>query len=443
MSDAIGVFYGPFQVGVIDAGDGGPRFRYDGRWLATRNAFPLSLRMPLSEAEIGAEVLLPWLANLLPEEQNLLQIGRNLGIAPQDVLGLLQRIGRDTAGALSIGRPEDDNLPSTRGVTGESEYRIVDNEGDLERIIGELPAKPFLAGEEGVAMSLAGGQDKLPVALVDGRIAIPLHGAPSTHILKPDNPRLWGSVANEVLCLKLAARVGLNVASATTGRAGARSYLLVTRYDRVRNDGRWVRLHQEDFCQALGRFPQSKYERNQSGARGPSLAEMVDVIRRHLLPTDMLALLDGAIFNVLIGNVDSHAKNYSILWRGSTPAFAPLYDLMCGAVWPHVTRNLPQTIGGQTRGDYVTARHWRRLAHEAGLGPAQLLRRVRELADHVPAELPAALDAVRAIPVGDHPSLDVVAREIGARCRRVLVNLAAGADEAAAAVDDVERAVDR
>src|SRR5262249_30704947 len=126
-----------------------------------------------------------------------------------------------------------------------------------ERAINELPKKPFLVGDEGVSMSLAGVQTKLAVALDnDGRICIPMNGSPSTHILKPDSERLWGGVQNEAFCLTLAKRVGLATPSVTTGKAGNRSYLLVKRYDRTESAGRWRRLHQEDFCQALGKPPQ-------------------------------------------------------------------------------------------------------------------------------------------------------------------------------------------
>ena len=123
-------------------------------------------------------------------------------------------------------------------------------------------------------MSLAGAQEKLPVAIKDGQIAVPINGAPSTHILKPDNPRLPGSVQNEALCMLLARRIGLNVAPVTTGVAGKRSYLLVDRYDRMGTGNDVRRLHQEDFCQALGRPPAAKYEFNGTGTRGPSIADM-------------------------------------------------------------------------------------------------------------------------------------------------------------------------
>ncbi|MGL1409673.1 HipA domain-containing protein, partial [Vibrio parahaemolyticus] len=80
---------------------------------------------------------------------------------------------------------------------------------------------------------------------------IPLEGSPSTHILKPDAEALFGSVHNEALCLTLARLCGLQAPTVSTGKARARTYLLVERYDRLQQNGRWRRLHQEDYCQAL------------------------------------------------------------------------------------------------------------------------------------------------------------------------------------------------
>ncbi|NYZ13626.1 type II toxin-antitoxin system HipA family toxin [Azospirillum sp. RWY-5-1] len=411
------VQYGPLVVGEITLSEDGPTFAYDRRWPNTRGAFPVSLGMPLGAGPFRPEILVPWLANLLPEEANLLAVGRNLGVSPQDVIGVLERIGRDTAGALTIGRPPAGETPG---------YRPIDGEAELERIIEELPAKPFLAGEDGVSMSLAGAQEKLPVArLPDGRLGVPVNGAPSTHILKPDTRRrLWGSVQNEALCMTLAARCGLKTAPVTTGTAGGRSFLLVSRYDRVQRDGRWLRIHQEDFCQALGRPPGAKYERNRSGVRGPRLVDMFRVVDDHLTAADRMRLLDAVVFNVLIGNTDAHAKNYSILLTGRGALLAPLYDLMCAAVWEHVTRNLSQTIAGKDRGDHIKGRHWQRMAGECGFNRTLILRRIETAADRVRRELPGAVEAVRAMPAGDHPLLAEVATAIEARCRTVVRNLA-------------------
>ena len=408
------IYYETFRVGGIGNDAGQTSFIYDRRWQRTRQAFPVSLSMPLSSDKHPGDVLLPWLMNLLPEGDPLRATGSALGIAQEDVIALLERLGGDTAGALSVGAPRD------RVQAG---YRPVETEADLERILADLPSKPFLVGEAGVSMSLAGAQYKLPVrADGRGRIAVPVHGAPSTHILKPDHDRLHGSVVNEALCLVLARRLGLTTCTVTTGRAGARTYLLVTRYDRHRRgDGTILRRHQEDFCQALGRPPGTKYEHNQTGRRGPDLTTMIGLVRDRLTPGQVPRFLDAVIFNIAIGNVDSHAKNYSVLYPldGGPPALAPLYDLMSGLAWPGITQNHAQDVGGQNRGRHINGRHWARLAAESGVNATRLRRRVDEICALIPAEVDAAVAEVAAMPGGGHGMLGEFSREIRERARTV------------------------
>jgi hypothetical protein len=52
-------------------------------------------------------------------------------------------------------------------------------------------------------------------------------------------------------------------------------------------------LHQEDYCQALGKPPSAKYESNQTGIRGPTLKDMFDITRRHMPPTEVAAMPAG------------------------------------------------------------------------------------------------------------------------------------------------------
>jgi serine/threonine-protein kinase HipA len=412
---ALPVYYERRIVGAIDVKDDGAGFTYDRSWPATQGAFPISTTIPFQEDRVAPTVFIPWAANLLPESENLQAVGQFLGIAPSDVVGILSEIGRDTAGALSIGRP---------GSTSSGNWRPVEKPADLERIIEELPKKPFLVGEEGVSMSLAGAQSKLAVA-VDGkgRICIPLEGSPSTHILKPDIPRLWGSVQNEAFCLTLAKRLKLPVAGVTTGVAGKRTYLLVNRFDRVESGGRWRRIHQEDFCQALGKPPTAKYEANQTGVRGPTLKDMFDATRRLTPTTDIIRLLDMVVFNVIACNTDAHAKNYSLMIRASSVSLAPLYDVMCGEVWENVTKNLAQKIADKNRGDHLMGRHWRRFATECGLNPRQVLARVRTLAEAASEQAGAAAADVAAMPAGTHSLLKQATEAIQKRARAIASQL--------------------
>jgi serine/threonine-protein kinase HipA len=409
------VYFEQRRVGTIDVDKSGPGFTYDSTWIGLRGAFPISITMPLGTGRIAPDTFLPWAANLLPESEQLRTLGQLLGMARSDVIGLLSAIGGDTAGALSIGRS---------GRTASVHWRPVDKQEDLERVIEELPNKPFLVGEEGVSMSLAGVQTKLAVAIDDtGRVCIPMDGSPSTHILKPDAARLWGGVQNEAFCLTLARRMKIPAPNITTGQAGKRTYLLVQRYDRTNVSGRWRRLHQEDFCQALGKPPSAKYEANQTGIRGPILKDMFDLTRRHMFSTDIVQLLDMVVFNVLACNTDAHAKNYSIMVRGNGATLAPIYDVMCGEVWENVTKNLAQKIAGKSRGDYLKGRHWQRFARECGLNPRQVLDRVGTLAKSVMTEAEGAASEVAAMPAGSHVILDQTRQGVERRASTVLGQL--------------------
>lgn len=408
------VYFEQRLVGTIDIDRNGPGFTYASDWVALRGAFPISLTMPPKPERIASDIFLPWAANLLPESEPLQTLGQLLGMSRGDVIGFLSAIGGDTAGALSIGQP---------GRTASVQWRPVSTD-ELERIIEELPHKPFLVGEDGVSMSLAGVQTKLAVALDDnGRVCIPVNGSPSTHILKPDAPRLNGGVQNEAFCLALARRLKIATPRVTTGRAGKRSYLLVERYDRKNVNGRWRRLHQEDYCQALAKPPSAKYEANHTGIRGPALNDIFEATRRYLPPTDLVRLLDMVVFNVLACNTDAHAKNYSIMLRGNGATLAPLYDVLCGEVWEHVTKSLAQQIAGTSRADQLSGRHWRQFARECGLNPRQVIERVGALANSVIAQAHAAEAEIAAMPAGPHEVLGLTRQAVERRAQALLAQL--------------------
>ncbi|MBK4216910.1 type II toxin-antitoxin system HipA family toxin [Paracoccus caeni] len=410
------LFYERYPVGEIVTGQGvAPVFRYDPAWLGQDGAFPLSTTMPLRDEPWGWPVLAPWLINLLPEDNDAIRMmARILDVPHTDVLALLGRVGRDTSGAISF---------AERGATG-CEARDVGSEEQLERIIDELPRKPFLAGEDGVSMSLAGVQSKLAVRVLEGgRIAIPVNGTASSHILKPDSNRLWGGVQNEALCLTLARLVGLRAPDVSTGKAGRRLYLLVGRYDRLQQGEALRRLHQEDFCQALGLPPSAKYQHNQTNGPKGSFAAMMDRLRAIGGAGEVFRLWDAMVFNVLCCNTDAHLKNYSILIRGDGVELAPVYDVICAKVWPGITENLALDVDDKRRGEYIEGRHWAREAGKCGLAPRAALERVKVLAEAIQNQLDDARSAVASMPAGNHPMLDEVEKAIRARCGSILKTL--------------------
>jgi serine/threonine-protein kinase HipA len=388
---SVPIWFDTLAVGHVDvAADGSLSLRYAEPWLQTDGAFPLSVTMPLRGETYPSDVISPWLANLLPEEEELTAMTRSLGLDRADVLAVLEEIGGDTAGALSFGEATDRGRWSYTPLT--TFYGIDDQQDALEHHFEDLGRRPFLVGEEGVRQSLAGGQKKSALAVLgpDGApvlrlpqegdvLAIPLNGAPSTLIVKPDHPNLPGITENEVWCLHMAKAIGIEAAQATILKSSKRTAIGVLRYDRrVGRSGQLLRLHQEDFAQANGLPPGRKYERGT--LRGLDLKTLLET-GRHVSATDALALLDQVIFNILVANTDAHAKNYSlILPVGVAPRLAPIYDVSTVLSWPHVVKTYAQSIGGKKRRpDSIAGRHWEALAREVGYRPTEVKSRVEQL----------------------------------------------------------------
>ncbi|MEQ9448133.1 MAG: HipA domain-containing protein, partial [Rhodospirillaceae bacterium] len=209
------------------------------------------------------------------------------------------------------------------------------NEEQLVKVLDLLRQRPLLGGEEGVRLSLAGAQDKLAVCVQDGQISLPKNGRPTTHILKPFIEGLDGTVENELFCMMLAARMGLEAPSVSKSSAGKTDFILVERYDRhVEKDGSIRKLHQEDFCQALGVPPELKYEEE----GGPGVSRSQELIQEWTQrpAANRLTFQRMLIFHYLVGNADAHAKNYALLYRDGTPDLAPLYDVVCTAAYPRL-----------------------------------------------------------------------------------------------------------
>ena len=410
MTASVVVWFDDLAVGQVDvAADGSLSLRYNERWLWTAGAFPLSVTMPLRAEPYPSDVISPWLANLLPEEEQLQVLTRSLGLDQADVLAVLAEIGGDTAGALSFDAATERALWAYTPLT--TFYDTPDPRLALERYFEDLGRRPFLVGEEGVRQSLAGGQKKSALAVLapdgapvlrlpqDGDVlAIPLNGAPSTLIVKPDNPNLPGITENEVWCLRMAQAIGIEAAQTTILQSSKRTAIGVLRYDRrVGRSGQLLRLHQEDFAQANGLPPGQKYERGT--LPGLDLKTLLET-GRHVTANDALALLDQVIFNILVANTDAHAKNYSlILPVGAAPRLAPLYDVSTVLSWPHVVKTYAQSIDGKKRNpDMIAGRHWEAIAREIGYRPTDVKNRVQQIVDAMVANRAKVTAEVTALP---------------------------------------------
>ncbi len=362
--------------------NGNLQFRYDQSYVDIGGP-PLSVNLPVRAKAYPHRDCLAFFGNLLPEEDVRAQVALATGISAANDYKLLERFGGDVAGAVTL-------VPADREDGGvEPDGLQVLSPAELDEILRQLPQRPFAVDDKGeVRMSLAGAQSKLPVVEVGDGFALP-HGSrrATTHILKPEPERFPGLVANEFFCMRLAEQVGLNVAQVRRAETiSGLPFLIVTRYDRDLTQEPIRRLHQEDFCQALGRLYVEKYQHE----GGPGVRESMHLIdEKSTAPArDRQQLWLALVFNVLIGNCDAHGKNYSLLYDSPAPSLAPFYDLLSTAAYSGLTTRLAMSIDGATHLGEVDRRAWERLADQVGFAPRFLDRRMVPFVEETVAAAP-------------------------------------------------------
>lgn len=409
---ALNVYLHSERAGVLERLSGAQlEFRYDPEWV-DRDGSPLSLSLAVRAEPFADAECRPFFEGLLPEGDFLRAIARAFHVSADNPFALLGEIGGECAGAVSLSA---EGLPARFASAPPVEWL---SEQKMGEILDKLPSRPLLAGErDGIRLSLAGTQDKLPV-LGDGeRIGLTRGAPPSTHIIKTPLRRFEDSVANEAFCMRLAAALGLRVARVAPRIAAGREFLLVTRYDRQGEGDEVQRIHQEDLCQALGYPPATKYQ----AEGGPGVADCARLLyERAAAPAvDLLAFLDALLFNLLIGNHDAHAKNFSLLLEGpGTPRLAPLYDLLCAAAYEGVQRKLAMKYGGEYRPGYVRRRHLDRLAADLEVSPRTVRDRAQEMSERI-GDLARATRAELPSPWQEAPILDKAIDWIEAGARQL------------------------
>ncbi|WP_158824124.1 type II toxin-antitoxin system HipA family toxin [Granulicella sp. S156] len=410
MAKTLDVYLHSEPVGYLIQDHGGQMiFQYAESWLERVGASPLSQSLPLRKERFSRNECRGYFGGILPEESKREIIARNLGISARNDYAMLEQIGGECAGAVTF-VPTGEPLPES-----EYRYRTLSSK-ELAAVLRELPRRPLLAGDAGIRLSLAGAQDKVAVRVDGDEISLPLGGAPSTHILKPGVERFEGVVANEALCMRLAAAIGIPTAKVETRSVEGMHYLLVERYDRIyrADPGRESvldRLHQEDFCQAMGIVSERKYQKE----GGPSLKQCFALLREvSSTPViDLSRLLDAVIFNYLVGNNDAHGKNFSLLYRGIATddmqvSLSPLYDIVSTVYYPEISRTMAMKLGGEYSSEKVMPRNFEQFAEEAGLAKPMVRRRVIEVVEEILSALPAME------PVDG--TTEAISRLIGARC---------------------------
>ncbi len=196
--------------------------------------------------------------------------------------------------------------------------------------------------------SISGIQRKISIDLAVERGALRLAVGPGHFILKPQAQAFPELPQNELLTMRMAELVGIEVppCGMLRLRDGSLAYI-VRRFDRT---GDRRKLRQEDFCQLAELPPKNKYEGS---------AELcVRLLRRYASEPliDILRLFRSIAFSWWAGNGDMHLKNFSLLTgQDRLNRLSPAYDLVCTRlVIPEDQLALP--VGGKRDG--LTRRDW-------------------------------------------------------------------------------------
>lgn len=384
--------------------------RYRPEWLASAHVRAISLSLPLlpDGGEHRGDVVDAFFENLLPDSEPIRRrMRQRFRTATTAAFDLLAEIGRDCTGAIQL-MPQGELPPPVQHITAEP----LDEAGiaALLRGLGVAPL-PGQGSDDAFRISIAGAQEKTALLRHDGRWCQPHGTTPTTHIFKlplglVGNMRadMSTSVENEWLCGELLRAFGLPVARAEIARFEDQKALIVERFDRqLSNDGRWwMRLPQEDLCQALGVPPTRKYE----SEGGPGMRKILELLRQSSQPGDRTTFLRTQIAFWLLAATDGHAKNFSLhLERGGRFRLTPLYDVLsvypilgrsAGALDPHDAKLAMAVVGKNRHYRLLDIRrsHWNAMARACGFAEGAdawidaLVQRVPQALHDVSALLP-------------------------------------------------------
>ena len=403
-------------------------FEYDPSYCGV----PLSLSMPTGLERYGDRVVRPYLMGLLPDEASTrTAIGTKFGISGNNPFRLLEIIGFDCPGAVQICPPNVD-LP-----TGNDAHDLVElSENDIEEKLAAVRHNAAAAWSSEIEpeghWSLAGCQAKFALRKKDGRWFECAGAAATTHIMKPGVVGLSNQALVEYLSMKTASATGLPVARVDYRMFGSEPAIIVERYDRERSrSGKILRIHQEDFCQALSISPDVKYA-EQGGPATPRIIELLKTTGKNARESVYRFIL-YLFFNYLIGATDAHAKNHSILFAAPDDMrLAPLYDVASIAPYQSLapTKRKPiraaLSIGGENRFGMLKRSDVEKMARDChlddlDLDASLLCEKLVAMANIVPDALQAVIgDAQLRKLHGIDEIADAMQSEIENNCKRTL-----------------------
>lgn len=396
MPQRLRVYLDGIPIGDAEQTGGSLSFTYDEEYRSDPTATPLSLSMPLTSPRHGNRPVRAFLDGLLPDSRPARERwATKYGVSADNPFGLLAHVGRDAAGAVQVLPPGEESDDGARR-HGNIEWLSENDFATLARELSEHGAD-WDPGRDGGRWSLSGAQPKIALFLDEatGRWGIPNDSTPTNAIIKPAVAGYTRHHINEALCLRAAAKAGLLAARVDLAEVADVQAVIAHRYDRRQDtDGRWLRVHQEDMCQALSVHPSQKYQSD----GGPGVADIGRILSGLAIEDRLISserFFKGLAFNVLIGGTDAHAKNYSLLLVGPRVQVAPLYDVASAACYDqHERLSSPMKVGEHWRMLDITERDWRAAARHLDIPGDQAIAWVADLRADLPEAFAAAIETL-------------------------------------------------
>lgn len=365
MDKQVPIFLSDILAGTLSQNANGMLiFKYDNQYLTNENAIPLSYSLPLQVQEFYGAVAHTFFVGLLPEESELRQLAQIIGTDAGNSFRLLQEIGKECIGAVQIG-----------GKQSEAKYKLITNQEWKILVQKNLQRVSYLYKEKNQRLSLAGAQSKMGALYHNGLYSFALEGSATNCIIKFPSESFPNMTENEFVTMSLAKWLGIEVPNIDLVELGGKKCFSINRFDRITQGKNIQRIHQEDFCQALGILPQNKYEQD----NGPSFFKCIQLIRKvcSVPVIEINKFIDIYIFNLLIGNRDAHGKNFTLIFKERQIILAPAYDLVCTAFYKALSDNMAMKVNNQYDDEFLTTADFEKELSASNISYKQFQERVK------------------------------------------------------------------
>jgi len=340
--------------------------------------------MPLQppDAPYRGDLVESYFDNLLPDSIDIRRrVQARFGAASMSAFDLLSEVGRDCVGAVQL-LPPDQPSENVRQIDGEA----LDEEGVADELrVATSSASLGQRDDDAFRISIAGAQEKSALLFHKNQWHRPSGATPTTHIFKLPLGRVGNmqadlstSVENEWICRQIVHAFGIPAANCQIADFEDQHVLIVERFDRrlAKDKTWWIRLPQEDMCQATGTPPAVRYEAD----GGPGITDIAALLlgSRNAV-VDRRTFFKTQVLFWMLCATDGHAKNFSVFIEpygrfSLTPSYDVIsaYPILGGGknqLAPQKAK-LAMAVRGKNR-HYrwaeIQARHWISMAKEIGL----------------------------------------------------------------------------